>query len=128
MKGLLLDTSVLAAFERGRLNLEERFREHADAEIDISAVTASELLHGVHRAQTPEQRARRSASVENVLATIPVLPFDTAVARVHAGVWADLALRGQPIGERDLLIAATAIAAGYGVATRDLRSCNRSPA
>ncbi len=38
---------------------------------------------------------------------------------------ADQAGRGATVGARDLIIAATAVAAGYDVATRDLRSFPR---
>jgi hypothetical protein len=44
------------------------------------------------------------------------------VARVHASIWADLARRGVAVGERDLMIGATAIAKDYAVVTRDERS------
>jgi hypothetical protein len=44
-----------------------------DEEVGIAAITASELLHGVHRA-TPEHRTRREAFVEAVLAAFPRSP------------------------------------------------------
>ena len=81
-------------------------------------VTVSELLHGVHRA-TGARRARRRAFVEHVLAGFEPLPITETVARVHAEVWADLSRRGQAVGAHDLWIAATALAHGVGVATRD---------
>jgi predicted nucleic acid-binding protein len=93
----------------------------------MSAVTASELLHGVHRAATAEQRARREAYVGLVLRTVPVVPFDMAVARVHARLWAELAVAGQSIGAHDLLIAATAIARGWGLVTHNRREFDRIP-
>jgi predicted nucleic acid-binding protein len=49
------------------------------------------------------------------------------IARVHARLSADLAARGSPVGAHDLMIAATAIAVGYDVATRDERSFPRIP-
>jgi tRNA(fMet)-specific endonuclease VapC len=89
-----------------------------DEERAISVITVSELLHGVHRA-TRAQRARRSAFVEHLLAGFEPVPITETVARVHAEVWADLSRRGQRIGAHDLWIAATALAHGLGVATRD---------
>jgi predicted nucleic acid-binding protein len=58
---------------------------------------------------------------------MPVLPFDLVVARIHAGLWAQLAAKGTAVGVHDLLIAATAIAAGYRVVTRDGRSFPKIP-
>jgi predicted nucleic acid-binding protein len=62
-----------------------------------------------------------------VLAAVSVIPFDLVVARVHARLWAQVASAGRPVGAHDLLIAATAIANGYRVATRDTRSFPNIP-
>jgi tRNA(fMet)-specific endonuclease VapC len=120
----LIDSSVLIAAERGQLNFDAIA---AEEDVAISAVTASELLHGVHRARTPAQRHRRQAFVEGLMAQLPVIAFDLIVARVHASLWAELAKRGVAVGERDLMIGATAIAKGYAVATRDERSFPKIP-
>jgi len=56
-----------------------------------------------------------------------VIPLDRVVARVHARLSAEFAVKGTPIGAHDLLIAATALAVGDDVATRDLRSFPRVP-
>lgn len=126
--GTLIDSSVLVAAERRRLDLAAALAAHGDEPVGIAAVTASELLHGVHRAASPAQRQRREAFVEKVLASLPVLPFDLVAARIHASLWAQLAARGVSVGAHDLLIGATAIAAGYRVATRDRRSFGKIPA
>jgi len=96
-------------------------RELGDNEdVGIAAITASELLHGVHRA-TPQHRARRDAFVEAVLMAFPPLPFDLLCARAHARLWALLAASGSDIGPHDRLVAATAIASGWRVATANVR-------
>jgi predicted nucleic acid-binding protein len=123
----LIDSSVLIAAERGDLALDAVSTRYAEEDVAISAATASELLHGVHRARTPSQRHRRQAFVEGLLAQFPVIGFDLTVARVHASLWADLAKRGVAVGERDLMIGATAIARNYRVATRDERSFTKIP-
>lgn len=123
----LIDASVLIAAERGQLNLEEISARFAVEDVALSAVTASELLHGLYRARTAAQRHRRQAFVEGLLAQLPVIAFDLTVARVHASLWADLSGRGVVIGERDLMIGATAIAKDYSIATRDQRSFPKIP-
>ena len=92
----------------------------------ISVVTVSELLNGVHRATGVRQTHRR-AFVEHVLAGFEPLPITEPVARVHAAVWADLSRRGEAVGAHDLWIAATALAHGFGVATRNERDFGRVP-
>ena len=122
----LIDSSVLIQAERTRRGLDELRAAHGDEEIAIATITASELLHGVHRASAPAQRAKREAFVESILSVVPVVPFDLVAARVHAGLWAELAARGVTIGAHDLLIGATALAIGYDVATHVRRSFPRS--
>jgi tRNA(fMet)-specific endonuclease VapC len=123
----LIDSSVLIAAERGQLDLDDLAARYAEEDMALSAVTASELLHGLYRAKTAAQRHRRQAFVEGLLAQLPVIPFDLAVSRVHASLWAGLAERGAAVGERDLMIGATAIAWDYSILTRDERSFPRIP-
>jgi tRNA(fMet)-specific endonuclease VapC len=124
--GKVIDPSVLIAAQRGQLDLAAALADHRDETFAISAVTASELLHGVHRIAAAK-RATTEAFVEGLLQHLPVLPFDIIAARVHARLWASLAAKGQQIGERDLIIAATAMAGGHQVVTRDERSFPRIP-
>jgi tRNA(fMet)-specific endonuclease VapC len=96
-----------------------------DEQFALSAVTASELLYGLHQARTAAQRTRRGTFIEAVLARLPVIPFDLIVARVHSALTADLDRTGKRVGAHDAMIAATALALDYRVATRDLRSFPR---
>lgn len=125
--GALIDSSVLIAGERGQIDLEVRLTRHGEEDFAISAVTASELLHGVHRARTPVQRSSREAFVEGLLARLPVIPFDLVTARAHARLSAELAAKRIAVGPHDLMIAATAMSKGYDVATRDERSFSKIP-
>ncbi len=129
--GTLLDTTVFIDYERALRALppetalaEVGRRLEAvlgpNEEVGIAAITASELLHGVHRADRTH-RARRDAFVEAVLAAFPPLPFDLLVARSHARLWAELAAAGEDFGPHDRLVAATAIAAGWRVGTANIR-------
>lgn len=124
--GLLIDSSVVIAAERGELDLEGLLAAHGDDRVAISAVCASELLHGVHRLRGV-RRGRSEAFVERLLSVLPVIPFDLAAARVHAALSADLRVRGAAVGAHDLLIAATAVLRDDTIATRDLRSFPRIP-
>jgi tRNA(fMet)-specific endonuclease VapC len=92
--------------------------------VGMAAITASELLHGVHRA-TSEHRTQRGAFVEALLVAFPPMSFDILCARTHARIWADLAVSGGDIGPHDRLVAATAIAKGWRVATANVRHFER---
>lgn len=124
--GLILDTNVLIRAERKGASIDfSPWDPWGDAY--ISAITASELLVGVHRADSEARRLRRSSFVERVLAAIPVLDFTLEVARTHAEIQAILSGRGETIGAHDLIIAATALSAGHAVLTRDLAELSRVP-
>ncbi len=119
--GILIDTNVLIRAERGQELPETLIRQSPDELIFIAAITASELLHGIHRANSSARRERRREFVENILQAVNILPFDLEVARVHARIWADLMSRGQLIGAHDLLIAATALTHDLELATGNER-------
>ncbi len=135
--GTVLDTTVFVELERAMRmlpaehamqtvggRLEDRLG--ADDEVAIATITASELLHGVHRA-TEEHRARREAFVASVLDAFPVLSFDLLVARVHARLWAGLVSSGADVGAHDRIVAATAMSVGWRVGTANMRHFGRIP-
>lgn len=124
---VLIDASILIEAERGRLDIEPHVAKRPNDEFFLSVVTVSELLHGVHRAVTSEQRARRSAFVEGVLERFPLLEIDLATARAHAQVWADLSASGSLIGPHDLWLAASCIAHGLTMVTANIREFERVP-
>ena len=120
---MIVDSSILVAFERRRFDLERLLADHSPPV--IAAITAAELLIGVERADTPVRRARREAFVESILARVPIIPFDLAQARLYAVQFAELARRGEVIGDRDLQIAVTALSLGDEVATLYIREFQR---
>ncbi len=120
---LLIDTDLLIDLERG-VGTPAVEQLLGDEDRAISVITVSELLHGVLRA-TEAHRTRRRAFVEHVLGGLRAIPITEPVARVHAEVWADLATRGEVVGAHDLWIAATALAHGLGIATRNASDFGR---
>ena len=102
--GLVLDTSVLIAAERGK-----------------SPVSVMELEHGWHRANTPEVALKRRRYLDEVLAVIPVESFTREMAVLAAKVDAGMRKDGLVIATADLLIGVTALFHGYGVGTRNVR-------
>lgn len=123
--GVILDSSVLIAAERGTLCFDRLLDGLGSTPISMAAVTASELLHGCHRASDPAARVRRAAFVDALLEVIPVIPFGLVEARRHAQLWADLSRAGSAIGAHDMLIGATALARGDAVATLNRRDFSR---
>ena len=120
---VLIDTDLLIDLEKGDRAIESVLGEQQRA---ISVITVSELLHGVLRAHGAT-RARRHAFVEHLLGGLQAIPITEQVARIHADIWSGLADRGEPIGAHDLWIAATAVAHGLAIATRNSTHFDRIP-
>ncbi len=109
---LLFDTTYLIDAERSVTDLHDVVSD--DDEVAIAAITAAELRVGV-LLSSGKKRAARLAFLQDVLAVIPVLDYDRAVAEAHAELLVHVRHRGRPRGAHDLIIAATARAASRTV-------------
>jgi tRNA(fMet)-specific endonuclease VapC len=125
--GRLIDTNILIEVERGRLDIEGLISENQFEDFYISVISVSELLHGVHRAHDLVRKGRRAASSERFINIFTVIPIDTAVARTHAVLWANLEAAGEIIGVHDLWLAATCLTYGFGIVTANIREFERVP-
>ena len=123
--GSLIDTSWLIAVERILAGSPELELELASSPV-VSAVTIAELRMGIELADE-SHRQDRQRFVEAVLENVTVIPFGLAEAAAYARIAAVLRRSGQRIGERDLLIAATAVANGHSVMTLNTSEFERVP-
>jgi predicted nucleic acid-binding protein len=111
----LLDTSVV-------IDLDELDPLQLPVEVAISAITMAELAAGPHAASDPDERSRRQDRLQRAEAAFDPLPFDADAARAYGRVYAAVSAAGRKArGARavDLLIAATALAAGLPLFTRN---------
>jgi predicted nucleic acid-binding protein len=109
----LIDTSVV-------IDLERVAAAELPEELAVSAVTLAELAAGPHATADPAERARRQDRLQRVEATFDPLPFDVAAARAYGPIYAAVISAGREARGRraiDLLIAATALAAGLPLYT-----------
>lgn len=116
MERLILDTGVLVSAVRGRATVPD------DADVAIPAIVIAEYLAGVHLDQDAGRQAAQRAFLEEVLAVIPVCPYDRSVAEHHAALLAHTARKGQHRGAHDLIVAATGRASGRTVLTTDVQA------
>ena len=111
----LIDTSIV-------IDLELIEPAALPLEVAVSAVTMAELAAGPHATADPNERARRQDRLQRAEATFEPLPVDAAVARAYGRVYAAVAAAGRKARGRravDLFIAATAVAAGLPLYTRN---------
>lgn len=89
----------------------------------ISAITLAELAAGPHATGDEEERTRRQDRLQWAATTWDPLPFDVDAARAYARVFAAARATGRTSRTRiaDLLIAATAVAYGLTLYTRNAR-------
>jgi predicted nucleic acid-binding protein len=124
--GLILDTCILIHTEK-RSKAVDFDQWQSYGETFLCVVTVSELLIGVHHADTEAGRLKRSAFVEMMIQAIPVIDFTRDVARIHAELYSSLAKKGHLIGAHDLIIAATALAHGHALLTTNQKEFCRVP-
>lgn len=87
-------------------------------EVAVSSLSWAELGNGIRKAADPLERARREERVARLRAVLgPGIPFDDAAADAYEAVCGLALASGRAI---DLMIAATAVAHGAAVLTRNL--------
>jgi len=123
--GVILDTSVLIAAERQGFEIDSFTKNREEDVFGLSVISVSELLHGVHRADSRIRRLKRSAYVEKIIELFSIFVFEISMARIYAELWSDLSRRGIRIGAHDLMIGSTALSLGFSVATHNIRHFER---
>lgn len=110
----LLDTSVV-------IDLDVLEPGDLPEEACISAVTIAELSAGPHATDDPAERARRQDRLQQLESWVEPVPFDGDCARAYGRIYAAVRAAGRQPRRRaaDLLIAATALAAGVPLYTRN---------
>jgi len=54
-------------------------------EIVLSAISVVELEHGIYRARSPQQAAKRRSYLDTFFAAIPTEPFTREIGQIAAG-------------------------------------------
>jgi len=121
---ILVDTNVIS--ESWKPRPDDRVLAWIDAQaietLFLSAITVAELRFGI--AAMPEGRKRMILDNRLEREVLPlfqgrVLAFDLEATRAYADLMAQAKITGKAIGKADGYIAATAVARGFTVATRD---------
>lgn len=121
---MLLDTSFLIDLMNGDEDAVEKARklEQDLVQQRLSSMTLFELYYGIARAVDSETERQK---VENVLASKPIYPADTAVMRKAGRLSGELQNNGTPVGDSDVIIGATADAVEEPVLTRNVEDFER---
>ncbi len=118
----LIDTDWVVEALRGSTPARVRILELLPAGIAISVISMAELFVGPYRSPHAEQA---KAELLEYVGPFTLLPIDSATGEIFGRMKASLQLRGQPIGNFDTLIAATALQHGLTLLTNNRRHFER---
>ena len=114
----LLDTSICVFFLRGKLDLDDLFREKGRENCYISEITVAELCYGAENSTHPKTSHKAVDAFIGGLSIIPIL----GSIKLYAKEKVRLKKLGKPMhDEFDLLIGVTAIANKLTLVTDNLK-------
>jgi tRNA(fMet)-specific endonuclease VapC len=119
----LLDTNICIYHLKGQFPiLKRRFETRSPLTLGIPAIVKAELYFGANKSQN---KANTIKVLDAFLGPLAIIPFGDEEAVCYARIRAELESEGTPIGPNDLLIAATALARGAILVTRNSREFQR---
>lgn len=118
----LLDTNICVYAIKRWPTVIERLQALSPDDVSVSAVTLAELWFGARKSSKP---VPTRANVDAFLVPFAVIPFDPGAADSYAEIRLELERTGRPIGERDLMIASTALSRGFTVVTHNVGEFGR---
>jgi toxin FitB len=122
---IVLDTNVISELMRRAPHpaVVAWIGAHPSPTLYTTSVSKAEILYGIVALPEGRRRAALVATAEAIFAedlADRILPFDDLAADRYAEIIAARRRTGRPIETFDALIAATALAAGADIATRDI--------
>lgn len=120
MNKAVLDTSILIALERGELTTKQIFQ--SDTLYFLPQLVAAEYLAGAAAATDPNRRNFRLGLLAQIDEIATSASFTRIEALEYARLHATALALGKPRQSFDLAIAATAVALGATLLTRDKKS------
>lgn len=116
---VVLDTDTLSAVLRRDPMIAPKAQTYLQVHqrFTFSTITRYEILRGLKA----KNATRQLTAFDRFCAVSTILPLTDPIIVQAAAIYADLYQRGKLIGDADILIAATAMVEGYGLATNNER-------
>jgi len=119
----LLDSNMVIYFRQKRSEaIMRRFAELLPGEAAISVISYGELLYGAMKTSHPTSAIER---LHNLVQELRPLPLPESAGETYGFIRADLAARGEMIGNNDLWIAAHGLASGLTLVTNNEKEFRR---
>jgi tRNA(fMet)-specific endonuclease VapC len=110
----LLDTNIIIALFADEIEVKANLE--AAEEVFVPAISIGELCYGARKSGKPNENLAR---IGEFTAGSVVLGMDSETARHYGDLKNKLRLKGQPLPENDIWIAAVALQHNLTLATRD---------
>lgn len=118
MPAALLDNNAVSDLMRDHPQVKARIARHTDP-IVTSVVVVGEIRYGLERLPAGKKRTDLEARAQTILAALRVEPVTESIGNAYGRLKASLESQGLNLDDNDLWIAATAIAQGNLLVTRD---------
>ena len=116
----LLDTTAFSALMRRDAGMRARFASLSPADrITICTITRGEVLYGLERLPPGRRQRGLEAEAKQLFSQLACLPVPETAGDRYAQIKRRAEQRGTPLDENDLWIAASAVAFGAVLVTRD---------
>ncbi len=118
---LALDTNIISYLWRQDAKVRAALQKADPASIAVPSVVLAELVFGKHN--NPAASAKLEVLIQDLRDAYPVLDFNASAAEWYGLLRARF--KAQPAPDRDLMIAATCLAHGCALVTRNTRDFER---
>ena len=126
MESIILGTNVVSELMRSQPDqvVLDWFAQHSGDIFYVSVITQAEIMLGISLLPAGKRRDALTTAAAGMFSQDfagKSLSFDAAGVNKYASIVADRRRAGQAISTEDALIAATALAYGYSLATRNTK-------
>jgi len=123
---VVIDTDILIDLLR---NVKKDLEFISDMErksyvLSTTIINAFELYYGAYRSK---KQAENLASTRKLLERLIILGMGLKSSENAGRIYAELEMRGEPIGLRDAFVGAIALTRGYTLVTRNIEHLQRIP-
>ena len=119
---LLLDTNIISELVKAepKSNVLKQFQIYKN-EIAISSLVWHELRFGWLRMPDSKRKQSIGLFLHDVVSLLPIMPYDTTAAKIHAEIRIEAQKSGQTLPFADGQIAAIAMSQGLSLVTRNTK-------
>ena len=119
----MLDTNICSYILKNHPDsVTERFESIAPENLCISIITYAELYYGIEKSSTKKINEQ---VIDSFVALVNIFPWEQSAVKCYAKIRNDLRIKGQLIGNMDLMIAAHALSLNATVITNNVSEFKR---